>query len=150
MFASEQEMSNQFEKFIRLKFGNAYVKEQSGLFGVPDFIFFAKQEDELSIVSFELKLSDWRRAAKQAFRYKSFSHVSYVVLPTTKKNIASDNIELFRKYKIGLAFFSDNNNFEILLKPEINEPYSTNLKERITKTLAKSRKRAKNTQLLIG
>ncbi len=73
MFATEQEMSKMFEKFLKDNFGNAYLKECQGLFGVPDFVFYAKEQGSISIVSFELKLYNWKRAAKQAFRYKSFS-----------------------------------------------------------------------------
>lgn len=75
MFTTEQKMSLLFEKFLKLNFGNTYLKECQGLFGVPDYVFYAKQDQELSIISFELKLKDWKRAAKQAFRYKSFQNI---------------------------------------------------------------------------
>ncbi len=56
MFDSEQEMSIKFEKFMKVNFGNAYLKECQGLFGIPDFVFYNKKEQNISIVSFELKL----------------------------------------------------------------------------------------------
>lgn len=76
MFDTELEMSILFEKFLKANFGNTLLKECQGLFGIPDFVFYAKQNEEVSIISFELKLKDWKRAAKQAFRYKSFSNVA--------------------------------------------------------------------------
>src|ERR1035437_9444007 len=114
MFATEQEMSLMFEKFLKANFGNAYIKECQGLFGVPDFVFYTKQKQEISIISFELKLKNWKQAAKQAFRYKSFSNIAYVVLPSRNINVALNNIKHFEKYNIGLARFDANSDFEIL------------------------------------
>jgi hypothetical protein len=56
MFATEQEMSIMFEKFLKSNFGNAYLKECQGLFGIPDFVYFDKKKQDVSIISFELKL----------------------------------------------------------------------------------------------
>src|ERR1035437_6309606 len=99
MFATEQEMSLMFEKFLKANFGNAYIKECQGLFGVPDFVFYAKQKQEVSIISFELKLKNWKQAAKQAFRYKSFSNITYVEIDIGSANAAINNIDLFKRYK---------------------------------------------------
>lgn len=149
MFATEQQMSKQFEKYLKTNFGNTYLKEQQGLFGIPDFVYYAKQEEEISFVSFELKLKNWKQAAKQAFRYKSFSNISYVVIGSRSANAAMNNIDLFKKYNIGLASFDSNNYFEFLFKPELNQPYSENLKQKLVDTVAHCRKRAKNFETLI-
>ena len=148
MFATEHEMSKRFEKYLKTNFGNTYLKEQPSLFGIPDFVYYAKQDEEISFVSFELKLKNWKRAARQAFRYKSFSNIAYVVIGSA--NAAINNIDFFKKYNIGLASFDTNNYFEILFKPEHNEPYSENLKQKLVDTVASSRKRAKNFETLIG
>ena len=131
MFATEQEMSKLFEKYLKTNFGNTYLKECQGLFGVPDFVFYAKENQDISIVSFELKLKNWRQAIKQAFRYKSFSNISYVVLSTKSVNAATNNIELFKRYNIGLARFDTDNNFEILHKPNSDSPYSQQLNSKL-------------------
>ena len=86
MFDSELDMSKKFEKYIKLNFGNTYIKEYQGLFGVPDFLFYIKQENEISIISFELKLKNWKRAVKQAFRYKNFSNNSFEFSKLSKLN----------------------------------------------------------------
>ncbi len=150
MFDTELEMSILFEKFLKDNFGNTYLKECQGLFGIPDFVFYAKQKEEISIISFELKLKDWKRAAKQAFRYKSFSNVAYVVLSSNNVKSALNNIDLFEKYKIGLAKFGTDSVFEILYKPESIKPYSENLSLKLFDTIGISRKRAKNFELFIG
>ncbi|MEP7169709.1 MAG: hypothetical protein ABI855_10100 [Bacteroidota bacterium] len=150
MFETEHEMSLRFEKYLKSNFGNSYLKEHQGLFGVPDFVFYAKQQQEISFVSFELKLKNWKRAAKQAFRYKSFSNISYVVIGIGSANAAMNNIDLFKKYNIGLASFDSNSYFEILFKPEVSEPYSENLKQKLVDIVAGSRKKAKNIKTLLG
>jgi len=149
MFTTEQEMSFLFEKFLKANFGNSYLKECQGLFGIPDFVFYTKQKQEVSIISFELKLKDWKRAAKQAFRYKSFSNIAYVVLASKSANAALNNIELFEKYNIGLAKFDTNSDFEILHKPESSTPYSENLNQKIVGSISSCRKKSKNIESLI-
>lgn len=150
MFATELEMSNRFEKFLKINFGNTYLKEYPGLFGIPDFVLYDKQYDTFSFISFELKLKDWKRAVKQAYRYKNFSNISYVVIGSSNISEALNNIELFKKYKIGLASFNSNNLFNIHFKPEFHQPYSINLRKKLIDTVYKSRKRSKNFKSLIG
>lgn len=148
MFETELEMSKIFEKFLKTNFGNAYLKECQGLFGVPDFVFYTKQKDEVSIISFELKLKDWKRAAKQAFRYKCFSNISYVVLSSKSANAALNNIELFERYNIGLAKFDRENEFQILSKPESSKPFSDILNQKLINSIGSSRKKSKNCEML--
>lgn len=148
MFATEQEMSKMFEKFLKSNFGNAYIKECQGLFGIPDFVFYSKDKKDVSVISFELKLKNWKRAAMQAFRYKSFSNISYVVLSPQSADAALCNIELFEQYNIGLAKFGRNNEFEILFKPNAVKPYSENLSQKLVSSIAKSRKKSRNIEML--
>src|ERR1039458_3086765 len=56
----------------------------------------------IEIASFEFKLSNWRRALYQATRYRSFSHLLYVVLPVESSQIAAENSNQFRSLNIGL------------------------------------------------
>ena len=150
MFETELEMSLLFEKFLKMNFGNAYLKECQGLFGVPDFVFYAKQKQEVSIISFELKLKNWKKAAQQAFRYKSFSNISYVVICSKSANAALNNIKIFEKYNIGLAKFDTNSDFEILYKPELGIPYSDNLNQKLVDTVFFSKKKSKNIESLFS
>ena len=150
MFETEHEMSLLFEKYLKSNFGNTYLKEHPGLFGVPDFVFYTKQQQGISFVSFELKLKNWKRAAKQAFRYKSFSNIAYVVIGIDSANAAMNNIDHFKKYNIGLASFDSNNLFEILFKPELSEPYSESLKQKLVETVSGSRKKSRNIKTLLG
>jgi hypothetical protein len=150
MFETELEMSRHFEKFLKENFGNTYLKEHQGLFGIPDFVFYAKKEQDFAFVSFELKLRNWKRAAKQAFRHKCFSNASYVVLGISSTNAALDNIDFFKQYNIGLATFDSKNLFEIHFRPKLNEPFSDNLKRKLVDSVSGSRKKTKNFDILLG
>ena len=143
-------MSRHFEKYLKENFGNTYLKEHQGLFGIPDFVFYAKKEHDFAFVSFELKLKNWKRAAKQAFRHKSFSNASYVVLGSKTAKTAIGNIDFFKQYNIGLATFDNKNIFEIHFKPELNEPYSSSLKRKLVDTVTGSRKKARNIDTLLS
>lgn len=150
MFETEQEMSVLFEKFLQSTFGNAYLKECKGLSGIPDFICYSKETDSVSIISFELKLFNWKKAAKQAFRHKSFAEIVYVVLDRGHANPALNNISFFEQYNIGLAFFDRNRNFEIINKPRRSVPFSLHMTKKIKNVVAPYRKRAKNVDILVG
>lgn len=149
MFSSELEMSKMFEIFLKSNFGNSYLKEYKGLFGIPDFLFYEKGKEETLVISFELKLYNWRRAVVQAFRYKSFSNAAYVVLPNDSINNALTNIELFENYQIGLASFDQNKSFQILYMPKVGIPYSDILSEKLAETLKGKRAKSKNVNQLI-
>jgi len=149
MFNTEKEMSIYFESYFKQNFGNAYLKEFQGLFGVPDYICYQKNGDNISIISFELKLKNWKTASKQAYRYKSFSDATYVVLPQSLFTTALKNIEYFKKYNIGLALFSNEKELNIVNKPNPCEPYSDNLKLKIRNSIINSRKKIKNIETLI-
>lgn len=143
MFETEKEMSKKFERYLKKNFGNTYIKEYHGLFGIPDFVWYENDRDEVAIVSFELKLTDWKRAAKQAFRYKSFSDVTYVVMPEKALNAALENITMFEKYNIGLASFDIESSFKIAFKPNKSEPFSNTLRKKLLDSINRSRKKAR-------
>nr|WP_315252363.1 hypothetical protein [uncultured Flavobacterium sp.] len=149
MFESEQDMSKIFEKFLKDNFGNTYVKEYKGLFGVPDFVYYDKRDEKIELIAFELKLKNWKQAIKQAFRYKSFSNLSYVVIPSVSVDPAFKNIELFKKYNIGLAGFNSLREFEILFKPTSEIPYSENLNNKILESIKLCKKKSKKIDFLV-
>nr|WP_315155068.1 hypothetical protein [uncultured Flavobacterium sp.] len=149
MFESEQDMSKIFEKFLKDNFGNTYVKEYKGLFGVPDFVYYDKRDEKIELIAFELKLKNWKQAIKQAFRYKSFSNLSYVVIPSVSVDSAFKNIELFKKYNIGLAGFNSLREFEILFKPTSEIPYSDNLNNKILESIKLCKKKSKKIDFLV-
>ena len=142
MYSSEGRMSIEFERCIKTMIGNTYYKEWQGLFGIPDYVCFSKDNGEISIISFELKLTNWRGALTQAFRYRSFSDYSYVVLPAETAQKALENIEMFIRYGIGLISFN-NTICDVMYSPLKQKPFSENMREKVESKIRKSRKRAK-------
>lgn len=127
-FESELEMSNSFREFldsllVEEKF--FFLKEYKGPFGVPDFILIEKYEGQIShVISIELKLKNWKKAVKQAFRYRCFSHQAFVILDKNFLNPAISNISYFKHFNIGLASFDNSKNLNIHHAPEKLEPLS--------------------------
>ena len=57
------------------------------------------------IHSFELKMSNWKRALFQAIRYKTFSEYTSIVMPFEKEQILLQNIDSFKERNIGVLLF---------------------------------------------
>jgi len=91
---------------------NSYVvstllKEPKGFFGIPDLVVAGLKrgnsgEEQLNIIAFELKLSNWKRALAQAFKYRMFADASYVLLDHSNLKSALGNRILFTRSGIGL------------------------------------------------
>ncbi len=140
-YASEHIMSKDFESYLRTKIGGTYYKEWQGLFGIPDYVCFEKKDNDISIISFELKLTDWKTAIIQAFRYRSFSNMVYVVMPEETVRRAMAHSDQFDRYGIGLASFYPGR-LTVLVNAKPFEPYSHNLREKVDKRVRRSRSKA--------
>lgn len=102
-----------------------YLEEPKGLFGIPDLLVInGKQPDE--IISIEFKLRNWKRALRQAFKYKAFSHYSYVVLDHYYAGPAIKNVKSFKRSNIGLISIQ-RDCFLVHFYPMIEEPYQESL-----------------------
>ena len=78
-------------------------------------------------IAIEAKLRNWQRALKQAYRYKWFSHKSFVCLPSNRVNPARKNIEKFKKMGVGLVGFCENKGFQVIYSPRTEEPISSEM-----------------------
>jgi hypothetical protein len=138
-FKSEHHMSLHFHQFILSNIieDNMEIFEQfDGLFGIPDYLLIEKDLDTITtIITFELKLNNWQRALKQAFKYKSFSNACFVVLDEAYLNRAIENINKFIHFNIGLASFNTNEELKIYFDPAHSEPFSQYFLNRIHKLL---------------
>ena len=140
-YASEHKMSKEFESYLRSQIGGTYYKEWQGLFGIPDYVCFEKKDKEIDVVSFELKLTDWRTAIIQAFRYRSFSNRVYVVMPEDTVKRAVAHTDKFNQYGIGLASFASGR-LTVIVNAKTSEPYSQNLREKVNIRVKKSRRKS--------
>lgn len=78
--------------------------------------------DSLAI---EAKLHDWKRALKQAYRYKWFADKSFVFLPESNINPALKNLHLFKDHNVGLASVGECIN--VHFEPKKETPLSLNM-----------------------
>lgn len=110
-----------------------FLIEPRGLFGIPDLVAVTYEEDlegkaVLRAVAFELKLSNWKRALDQAFRYKSFASESYVLMDSAKIQPALRHVEEFRRANVGLAAIDLHGNAWIYFAPESRRPFCDRLR----------------------
>lgn len=78
-------------------------------------------------IAIEAKLRNWKRALKQAYRYKWFSHKSFVCLPSSAVGPASKHIDLFKKMGVGLIHVCDSKGIKVLHNPESERPISKDM-----------------------
>ncbi|MCW5547377.1 MAG: hypothetical protein KIT44_00265 [Opitutaceae bacterium] len=79
-----------------------------------------KLPPSLRIHAFELKISDWRRALSQAFRYSYFADRAIVVIPPQALRLARVHLDLFKRLRIGLwGFDSDSGRIRRVYTPRI-------------------------------
>jgi len=71
----------------------------------------------------EAKLKDWKRALKQAYRYKWFAEYSFVVLDAYYTKSALKNIDHFIKYNVGLASISTDGTICRHYNPKRQKPF---------------------------
>jgi len=104
-------------------------------YGVADYICLHGKADSQTrenvmswqfptLLAFEMKINDWRRAISQAYRYKFYANASYVVLPMKNAEKAfSSNVDLFRHLEVGLwGYDSDNDLVKKFYSPRRSVP----------------------------
>ena len=80
-----------------------------------------------NIVTYEVKLANWRRALQQAFVYRSFSHSVRVVMPSFGAARAKKLRQFFRANGIGLIAVEANGNTRIVIRSRKLRPASRRL-----------------------
>ncbi len=115
------------------------IKEPTGLFGRPDIavgtIIESENGPQLHTFAFEMKLSNWKRALIQAFRYRAFAYKAYVVLDAKYIHRALRNKEKFEKGNIGLVSIHADGTVDIYLHPKPLKPYSSQLQATFSRML---------------
>ena len=137
MFATEQEMVIALISILKSKSLSinrtrdfVIMQEVEGLVGRPDILLKSKKNKK--IITIELKLKNWKRALAQAYKYKSFSDISYVCMDESNIDSVLKHLDMFEKYNIGLITISKNKKVTIVHKPSATEPYAKNLYEKVT------------------
>lgn len=112
--------------------------EPKGLFGIPDLVIafvssFESDSPEIAGIAFEMKLSKWKRALFQAYRYRSFAKKSYVVMDHYHIKPALLQISLFEKSNIGLLSLSQSGHVYVHFDPAEDTPYCDSTRARFEK-----------------
>lgn len=95
---NKRQINESLDKLIK---GNFIEKRDSY------YVFTNKYELSFKkSIAIEAKLKNWKRALMQAYRYKWFADYSYVVLDHAYIKVAIENIDMFKRYNIGLISVS--------------------------------------------
>jgi hypothetical protein len=140
-FRSERELLNtalaspSFDAALATDFGWHRFLEPKGLFGVPDLVLTSISCENGSwlcseTMAVEAKLRNWQKALKQAFRYRSFAHVSYVLLDRSYARAAVRNLDRFVRANVGLMTITPAGDVEIYHQAHRADPYCNQTTER--------------------
>lgn len=77
-----------------------------------------------TVVSIEAKLRDWRRALRQAYRYREFSNQSWVLMDAYRVSPALAQIQQFIRSGVGLASINTSGELFIHHAPTVAAPLS--------------------------
>jgi len=116
---SKLKMSNSLKKLIEL----GLIKKSEGS-------FFTENKYKPTVkksTAIEVKLRNWKRALKQAYRYKWFSDKSFVCLPHENIGPAMRNIDSFKKIAVGLIGICPDKGMKILYNPKSDLPVSEDM-----------------------
>jgi hypothetical protein len=122
--AKRSSLSKSFLKYKVLPFleSHKYIKQlkNKSYLKVNGWIPLADE-----IIAIEAKLSDWKRGALQANRYKAFAHKVFLIIPEGKEHNVDK--KFFIKHEIGLMVFSpDNGRNKIIIDCPSREPFDSN------------------------
>lgn len=110
-------------KSIEILLCNNYIEKRESQF----YIF---QDYKLSFTAnfaIEAKLKNWKRALEQAYRYRFFAEYSYVVLDDYYLDRAIKNIDVFKRYNIGLASVNTDGNLKRYFNPKRIQPFDSKM-----------------------
>jgi hypothetical protein len=110
---------------------NSYIDEEvGGLFGIPDLVVAKSDNNGLLTFAYEAKLTNWKRALVQAYKYKAFAKRSYVILDYDHITSALSNRGLFINSNIGLISINSDGKMYFHNHPYVDEPYSPQLERK--------------------
>lgn len=81
------------------------------------------RQDSITIIAIEAKLTDWKKALKQAKSYYEYADESYVLLPEENAEPALQSQDCFESNGIGLIIANDDS-LNIAIRPRPNNDYS--------------------------
>lgn len=110
-------------KSIERLLHNNYVEKRESQF----YIFQDYKFSFTANFAIEAKLKNWKRALEQAYRYRFFAEYSYVVLDDYYLGRAIKNIDIFKRYNIGLASINTAGNLKRHFNPKRIQPFDSKM-----------------------
>ena len=112
--------------------------ELKGFFGIPDLVIANLSSIDSSVqilrsFAFEMKLSNWKRALIQAYKYRAFVNFSFVVIDQSKLRPVLKNLDQFVLSNIGLISVNTTGHISLHYYPERTDPYSKSLMLKLKK-----------------
>ncbi len=114
--STKTKISKSIEKLV----ANKYVVTNNGHDFYIGEVYELPFKENFAI---EAKLKDWKRALKQAYRYKWFAEYSYVVMDEYFSSSAIKNIDSFEKYNVGLATITTDGILKRHYTPKRQKPF---------------------------
>lgn len=114
-----------------------------------DLIDFLKNQ---TLMAFEMKIGDWKRALHQAYRYSYFADHVVVVLPIDKITTACNNLALFKDLDIGLWGLGSDKKISKFFTPNFSTAKSDNARNKAINLIGRKinfRMLAEQTQSLL-
>ena len=100
-----------------------------------------RKTQKQTLLAFELKIHDWRKALAQARRYRYFADAAHVVLPPRAADNARPFLDTFRELGVGLwSFDKATGRIRRLFTPRRKSPLSATARQRAVATLRGSSK----------
>ncbi|MDD2245450.1 MAG: hypothetical protein PHR13_12700 [Dysgonamonadaceae bacterium] len=103
-----------------------------------DSLFLLDKKYELPFkksIAFEAKLSNWKRAFMQAYRYKWFANYSYVLLDETRARPAIKRVSHFENHNVGLLTLSIDGEIKIYHRPKRQAPMNPSMQMMLSENL---------------
>lgn len=135
-FNTEKEMvdtikQSSYLKELSLNHDSIVMEEVKGLFGIPDIVVVKRDSKRKTTYAYEAKLTKWKRALTQAYRYKAFADKSYVIMDHDHIGPALSNKESFSKSNVGLISIDNSGRIYYHYQPYYEDPFSTHLKNKL-------------------
>ncbi len=111
-------------------------------YGIADLVCLMRTpQAKQSLFAFEIKMSDWRKALSQAYRYRYFANTAIVILPFSDTERAKVYLSTFKALGIGLwAFDKSSGHITRIYTPRYRRPLNPAAKEKALNRLpAKTR-----------
>ena len=101
-------------------------------YGIADFVCVIRTPRvKQGLFAFEIKMSDWRKALSQAYRYRYFANKAVVILPFSDAERAKLYCSTFKALGIGLwAFDKNSGQIKKIYTPRYRRPLNPAAKEK--------------------